>query len=53
MNKIEVLRSSISRDFELSQEKLIAVVSDFDVDVDIPRFNHDQISEIVEFMEKL
>jgi len=51
LKKIEVLRKGIAEKVECSPEELAAVVTDMKVAVDKPVFNHDQISEISNFIE--
>jgi molybdopterin-guanine dinucleotide biosynthesis protein B len=51
INKIEVLRSSVSKELKCQVRELTAVVSDFDTGLDLPKFAHEDVSGIVEFME--
>jgi len=53
IKKIEVLQKGISEKLESSPEELIAVVSDFEVNIDKPVFHPDQAGEIVEYLEDL
>lgn len=50
IQKIEILREGVSRKLENSKEELVAVISDFDVDVNKPVFHPDKIEEIVDFL---
>ena len=49
--KIEVLRASVSREPISEPGELTAVVTDFDIGLDLPQFRPEDTSEIVEFME--
>lgn len=49
--KIEVLRSSISQELLSTANELTAIVSDFDVGLDLPQFGPRDFSKIVDFME--
>ncbi len=51
LRKIEVLRKGIAEKVECFPKELAAVVSDVKVAVDKPVFNHDQITEISNFIE--
>lgn len=51
LKKIEVLRKGFSEKISCSQEELIAVVSDFDVEKDIPVFRPEDIEKIADFLE--
>ncbi len=51
LKKIEVLRKGISEKLSSSPEELIAVVSDFDVEKDIPVFHPQDIEKISDFLE--
>ena len=51
IKKIEVLQKGISEKLECSPEELVAVVSDFKVNIDKPVFHPDQTGEIVEYLE--
>lgn len=50
IQKIEILREGVSKKLESSKEELVAVISDFDVDVNKPVFHPDKIKEIVDFL---
>lgn len=52
VRKIEVLRSSISRELQCLPEELVAVVSDFLLELPIPQFTHEDIGPIVNFMKE-
>lgn len=49
--KIEVLRASVSREPISQPGELAAVVADFDIGLDLPRFRPEDTSEILGFME--
>jgi molybdopterin-guanine dinucleotide biosynthesis protein B len=51
LKKIEVLRKGFSEKISCSPEELIAVVSDFDVEKDIPVFHPEDIEKIADFLE--
>jgi molybdopterin-guanine dinucleotide biosynthesis protein B len=51
IKKIEVLQKGISEELECSPEELIAIVSDFEVNIDKPVFHPDQTGKIVEYLE--
>ena len=51
LKKIEVLRKGVSEKVEAPLEELMAVVSDFEVTVDKPVYNPDQVKEIADFLE--
>jgi molybdopterin-guanine dinucleotide biosynthesis protein B len=51
LKKIEVLRKGISEEISCSPEELVAVVSDFDVEKDIPVFHPEDIEKIADFLE--
>jgi len=53
IKKIELLREGISQKINPSLEKVIAVVSDFEINTDKPVFNPQEIGKIVDFMEKV
>jgi molybdopterin-guanine dinucleotide biosynthesis protein B len=52
LKKIEVLRKGVSEKVEAPLEEIIAVVSDFEVTVDKPVYNPDQVKEIADFLEE-
>ncbi len=52
LKKIEVLRQSLSEELKTNFNELIAVVSDFKLEMPKPIFNHHQISQIADFLEK-
>ncbi len=51
LQKIEVLHPRVAEKVRCPPEELLAVVSDVEVSVDRPLFGHDQIGEIVDFLE--
>jgi molybdopterin-guanine dinucleotide biosynthesis protein B len=51
LKKIEVLRKGFSEKISCSPEELIAIVSDFDVEKDIPVFHLEDIEKIADFLE--
>jgi molybdopterin-guanine dinucleotide biosynthesis protein B len=51
LKKIEVLRKGFSEKILCSPEELIAVVSDFDTEKDIPVFHPEDIEKIADFLE--
>lgn len=50
-SKIEVLRSSVSQELLSAPDELSALVADFEVGLDLPQFGHEDIPEIVDFLE--
>jgi molybdopterin-guanine dinucleotide biosynthesis protein B len=50
--KIEVLRKGISEELEAPLESLVAIVTDFAFSTDKPTFNHTQLFELADFVEK-
>jgi molybdopterin-guanine dinucleotide biosynthesis protein B len=51
LKKIEVLRKGFSEKISCSPEELVAIVSDFDVEKDIPVFHPEDIEKIADFLE--
>jgi len=51
--KVELLRKGVAERVTTPVEELVAVVSDFDVDVPRPVFHFGQINEIANFLEKV
>jgi molybdopterin-guanine dinucleotide biosynthesis adapter protein len=49
-DKIAVLRSSINKELPDQTHSLIAIVSDFPVESDLPRFDHTTIQELSDFL---
>jgi len=49
--KIEVLRSAVSRELLHAPDDLAAVVSDFQAELNLPRFQHDDVQGLADFME--
>jgi molybdopterin-guanine dinucleotide biosynthesis protein B len=51
LKKIEVLRKGFSEKISCSPEELVAIVSDFDIEKDIPVFHPEDIEKIADFLE--
>jgi len=51
LKKIEVLRKGVSEKILCSPQELIAVISDFDIEKDVPVFHPEEIGKIADFLE--
>ena len=51
LKKIEVLRKGVSEKISCPLEELVAVISEFDVETNIPVFHPDEIEKISDFLE--
>ncbi len=51
LKKIEVLRKGVSEEMQCPPEELVAIVSDFDMEKDIPVFPPEEIVKISDFLE--
>jgi molybdopterin-guanine dinucleotide biosynthesis protein B len=51
LKKIELLRKDVSEKVETSPDERLGVVSDFEISVDTPVFQRDQIAEIADLVE--
>ncbi len=50
--KIEVLRKDVGEELLCSREELLAVVSDFEIDLDVPLFSFDDARGVADLIEK-
>ena len=53
LKKIEILRGEVSEQINSSLDKVIAIVNNIGLKIDKPIFRPDQISKIVDFLEKI